>query len=95
MKYFIADTHFYHEAIIGFSHRPFRDVTDINRQLSRNWNQVVRNPTDEVYILGDFLYQGTGAQANALLKQLNGKKYLIKGNHDDYLNDDQFDPNTL
>ncbi len=91
MKYFIADTHFYHEAIIEFSHRPFHDVEEMNKQLIKNWNRVVKSPKDEVYILGDFLYQGDGEQANAILKQLRGRKYLIKGNHEKYLNDEKFD----
>ena len=91
MKYFIADTHFYHEAIIEFSKRPFQDVADMNKQLIENWNSVVKSPQDEVYILGDFLYKGNGEQANQILKQLRGKKYLIKGNHEKYLNDENFD----
>ncbi|VDG20488.1 metallophosphoesterase [Lactiplantibacillus mudanjiangensis] len=91
MQYFIADLHFYHEAIIDFSQRPFKDVADMNAQLIKNWNSVVQSPKDEVYVLGDFLYHGTGAQANALLRQLRGKKYLIKGNHEDYLADPDFD----
>lgn len=90
MKYFIADTHFFHEPIIEFSQRPFKDVDDMNNQLIKNWNDTVKSADDEVYILGDFLYQGTGENANIILKQLRGKKYLIKGNHEEYLNDRNF-----
>ncbi|KAF1298453.1 hydrolase [Enterococcus sp. JM4C] len=91
MKYFIADTHFYHEAVIEFSNRPFENVEEMNRALINNWNSVVKSPKDEVYILGDFVYKGTGAQANQILKKLRGKKYLVKGNHEKYLNDPDFD----
>ncbi|WP_137625088.1 metallophosphoesterase [Lactiplantibacillus pingfangensis] len=90
MKYFIADTHFYHAAVINFCQRPFRDVDDMNEQLIRNWNTVVRSPKDEIYILGDFVYHGTGKQAETILKQLRGKKYLIRGNHEKYLKDQDF-----
>ncbi|MGG5317685.1 metallophosphoesterase [Enterococcus sp. AZ072] len=91
MKYFIADLHFYHEAVITFSDRPFQDVTEMNKQLITNWNKVVKSPKDEVYILGDFVYRGTGEQANRILKKLRGRKYLIKGNHENYLKDEDFD----
>ncbi|MGM0122863.1 hypothetical protein IGI37_000229 [Enterococcus sp. AZ194] len=63
MKYFIADTHFYHEAVLEFSQRPFKDIEEMNTQLIKNWNSVVRSPKDEVYILGDFVYKGSGEQA--------------------------------
>lgn len=91
MKYFIADTHFYHERVIEFCDRPFRNVEEMNREIIKNWNAVVKSPKDEVYILGDFVYKGDGEQANRILKQLRGKKYLIKGNHEKYLNDKNFD----
>ncbi|MFL2095252.1 hypothetical protein [Marinilactibacillus psychrotolerans] len=42
----------------------------MNEQLIENWNSIVTSPKDEVYILGDFLYRGTGEQANTILKQL-------------------------
>lgn len=91
MKYFIADMHFFHENVIEFSHRPFKDVAEMNQQLIDNWNSVVQSPKDEVYIVGDFLYRGTGEQANAILKKLRGKKFLVKGNHEQYLKDKAFD----
>jgi len=91
LKYFIADTHFYHAAVIDFCQRPFRDVVDMNEQLIKNWNKVIKSPKDEIYILGDFVYHGTGEQAAAILKRLRGKKYLIRGNHETYLKDQDFD----
>lgn len=91
MKYFIADTHFFHESVIEFNQRPFKDVNDMNKQLIENWNNTVKFSNDEVYILGDFVYKGTGENANSILQQLRGKKYLIKGNHEKYLNDKKFE----
>ena len=90
MKYFIADLHLYHENIIRFCERPFANVEEMNAALIRNWNQVVTQK-DEVYILGDFIVRGSGEQANEVLHQLNGKKYLIKGNHEHYLKAPDFD----
>ncbi|MDL4842003.1 metallophosphoesterase [Aquibacillus rhizosphaerae] len=94
MKYFISDTHFFHENIIKFSNRPFDEVEKMNKTMIINWNAVIRQ-TDEVYILGDFVVRGTGKQANEILNQLNGKKYLIKGNHEHYLDDPEFDSSYL
>lgn len=90
MIYFTADTHFFHSNIIGMSRRPFTDVSDMNKTLITNWNAMVRE-RDEVYHLGDFAYKGSIKDVNGMLSKLNGKKYLIAGNHDGkYLNDSGF-----
>ena len=78
MIYFIADTHFSEENIMRYENRPFANVTEMNDELLVRWNGVV-NQDDQVYILGDF---GADGQERYILNQLNGKKYLIKGNHD-------------
>ena len=78
MIYFIADTHFSEENIMRYENRPFADVTEMNDELLFRWNGVV-SQDDEVYVLGDF---GADGQEKCILRQLNGKKYLIKGNHD-------------
>jgi len=88
MIYFTSDTHFYHAAAIKHYSRPFLDVEEMNNKLIGNWNKEVK-PDDEVYILGDFM-NGSGKQANQILEKLNGVKYLIKGNHDEYLDDEDF-----
>ena len=94
MKYFIADTHFDHENIIRLSNRPFASIEEMNEALITNWNNTVK-VTDEVYILGDFLFRSSGSSATDILKKLNGKKYLIKGNHEKYLEDKSFDKNQF
>ena len=80
MIFFTSDLHFGHEHIIQFNHRPFRNVTEMNRQLISNYNAVVQ-PEDTVYLLGDLSFQISVEKANALIAQLNGKKHLILGNH--------------
>jgi len=89
MIYFTADTHFCHGNIIKHCHRPFPDAKTMNNKLIHSWNSVV-GKNDEIYVLGDFLYKGTAKEANEILSRLNGKKYLIKGNHEKYLNDENF-----
>ena len=48
----IADMHFDHANIIGYEHRPFRDVEHMNRELILRWNNTV-SKTDRVFVLGD------------------------------------------
>lgn len=80
--YFIADTHFSDETIIKYENRPFQSVSEMNSKIIHQWNTTVEK-NDIVYILGDF-----GADKNefSILNQLNGEKYLVKGNHDIYSN---------
>lgn len=78
--WFTSDTHFYHENIIHFCNRPFKDVAEMNETLIRNWNETV--PEDGiVFHLGDFCLGGS-QYWNDILYRLNGKIYLILGNHD-------------
>lgn len=90
MKYFIADTHFDHNNIIRLSKRPFETMEEHDAQLINNWNNQV-NHSDEIYILGDLSMSRSGKHVNSLLDKLNGRKHLIIGNHDAYLNDKSFD----
>ena len=80
--FIIADTHFNHKNIIDYCNRPFTDVNDMNTILIRNWNSVVKND-DIVYHLGDFALGNLDVVKHFRAK-LNGKIYLIKGNHDGY-----------
>ena len=78
MIYFTSDLHFYHVNIIDLCERPFIDIEEMHKTMIDNWNAVV-GKEDEIYIFGDFVFKGSGAQTNEILRQLNGKKYLIKG----------------
>ena len=89
MIFFTADTHFNHANIINFCKRPFSDVIHMNETIIKNWNSKV-NYDDEIYILGDITISRSGLEANKILERLNGKKYLIKGNHDVYIDDIEF-----
>ena len=79
--FYTSDTHFYHEAIIKFCHRPFTDKKDMNEKLIENWNSVVK-PSDIVFHLGDFAMKCSMNDWIDIRSQLNGKIYLILGNHD-------------
>lgn len=81
MVYFTADLHLGHAGIISRKNRPFSSVEEMNRTLVTNYNAVVRN-SDTVYLLGDLCHKMPPTEADAILRRLNGKKYLIRGNHD-------------
>lgn len=83
MIYFTADTHFGHKNVIRFEARPFQTAEEMDEALIRNWNGKV-SPEDEIFILGDLTLKGP-KRANELLEQLHGRKYLIRGNHDGYV----------
>lgn len=89
MIYFTSDLHFYHEKIITMVNRPFQNGEEMNRRLIENWNRRV-GPEDEVYILGDVTMKGH-TLAEEALHQLRGCKYLVRGNHDRFVDSPHFD----
>ena len=87
MIYYTADLHFGYETILHRAGRPFTTVEEMDEALIQNWNAVVREE-DTVYVLGDIGSHETpipGAQ----LSRLNGRKHLIRGNHDTGYEDQQ------
>ena len=78
--WFTADTHFGHRNIIRYCQRPFASVEEMNETLVDNWNRVV-GKDDVVFHLGDFSVGGA-AEWTSLLDSLNGRIFLVLGNHD-------------
>lgn len=78
--WFTSDLHIGHKNIIGYSHRPFSDVEEMNETIIDNWNKTVPE-NGIVFDLGDFAIGGSQVWNNAL-SRLHGKHYLIMGNHD-------------
>lgn len=79
--WFTADSHFSHANILKLGNgRPFKDIQEHDDKLIEYWNRRV-DGDDVVFHLGDFNYKSS-VDANFFLKKLNGKKFLIIGNHD-------------
>lgn len=70
-----------HRGISSMQNRPFENIQEMNQILIQNYNAVVHK-NDTVYILGDISHHLPMDRANELISRLNGKKILIKGNHD-------------
>lgn len=85
--FYTSDNHFFHKNIVKYCNRPFSNVDDMNEKMIQNWNETVSSE-DSVYILGDFSF-GKPEETVSILKQLNGNKHLIFGNHDSRLRKDQ------
>ena len=84
MRYYIADLHFFHGKMNEkMDRRGFETVEQMNEYMIRKWNGKVRK-NDEVVILGDLSW-GKVEQTNEILKRLQGKLYLITGNHDHFV----------
>lgn len=79
MIHFISDTHFSHTNIIKYCNRPFNNIDEMNNVIIENWNKIVKED-DIVYHLGDFAFKTCDIEK--IINSLNGKIYLIKGNHD-------------
>lgn len=92
--FFVADTHFNHEAIIRICDRrdprrldadgnplPFESSEAMDRYMIDMWNSIV-SPHDRVYHLGDFAHKANPKYARHIFEKLNGQKHLCIGNHD-------------
>ena len=78
--WFTSDLHFWHNNICKYCNRPFETIEEMNETLINNWNSVVKED-DTVFLLGDMGFCGYN-KLEPLMSRLNGKKYLIQGNHD-------------
>ena len=78
--FFTADCHFGHSNIIKYCKRPFKNITHMNEEIVKRWNDVV-SVNDLVYHVGDFAYKGQKT-AKEFEKRLNGDIVHIQGNHD-------------
>lgn len=87
--WFTSDTHYWHENVIKFCDRPFKDLSHMHEVLIQRYNSRVKEQ-DVCIFVGDFSF-GTAAQTKAILNQLNGTKILVQGNHDKKTTCNKFD----
>ena len=93
-RFTISDTHFGHANTWakftnadGSPLRPFSSTEEMDETLVDNWNRVV-HPKDTVYHLGDVVIARRNLQT---VKRLNGRKILIRGNHDMFKDKDYYE----
>jgi calcineurin-like phosphoesterase family protein len=82
--FLISDTHFGDLDSLAYTRddgslfRPFASVQQMDDLMIENWNKTIK-PDDKVYHLGDVCIHRKDLK---VLEKLNGKKCLIRGNHD-------------
>ncbi len=79
--YFISDLHFGHRNILNFAGtlREGTNSREHDEALIVKWNSLV-NKRDKVFVLGDVIFPPADL---SLMDEMNGRKVLIRGNHDD------------
>jgi len=88
-----SDHHFFHRNIIKYANRPF-DINDENcvvdnaRMMVEKHNSLVKENDISIFV-GDLALgiKGRDEMFANLLKSMNGKKILIRGNHDNLPDD--------
>ncbi|WP_295162811.1 metallophosphoesterase [uncultured Brachyspira sp.] len=88
MIYFTSDTHFFD--MYASRKKLFDDYQNMHNYLINKWNEKVSDK-DDIYIIGDFSNEKGCLKTSELLKCLNGNKFLIKGNNDNFLDNKKFD----
>lgn len=85
--FIISDTHFGHYNAYTFYNydgtkmRPWDNDLEADEIMIQRWNEVVK-PNDRIYHLGDVVFNRN--KGDLILPRLNGRKVLIKGNHDKF-----------
>lgn len=85
-----SDLHLWHENIIRYSNRPFKNGEEMTEKLIE-WHNVYVKPQDHWYHLGDLTMlrgKSNGLQALQLIAavhRMNGHKRTLLGNHDHFL----------
>lgn len=84
-RFVISDTHFGHtnswekfKREDGSPLRPFSSTEEMDETMIERWNAKVK-PQDTVYHLGDVVINQKSLH---LVSRLNGRKILVRGNHD-------------
>lgn len=77
--FFTSDTHFSHKLMMKL--RGFNTLEEHDEKIINNWNSLV-GIKDSVYHLGDFSFCKTKEESQKIFNRLNGKIYLVRGNHD-------------
>lgn len=81
MIYYISDVHFQDQRVFDKCKKPFKDLNDYQEEIIKRWNAKVQTD-DIVYVLGDVADEAYHEVVD-VIKQLNGIKHLIVGNHDE------------
>lgn len=83
-----ADLHLGHKNIMLYDNRPFSSLDAMHNYIIKQWNKTVTK-ADTVFVLGDVSFLDF-EHTQLIISKLNGKKILIRGNHDKGHSDEWF-----
>lgn len=87
--WFTSDLHLSHKKVIEYCNRPFASVEEMNEAIINNINSVV-HPRDILFMIGDITFERNQHDAINQLKRIKCHKHLLRGNHDDHIQDSVF-----
>lgn len=79
--FFISDLHLGHAKVIEYDNRPYNSVEEMDEDLIKRWNSVVKKD-DIVWFLGDLALTTNKEYLQDKISRLNGHKRMVMGNHD-------------
>ena len=79
--WFTSDWHLFHNNILKYDGRPFKNIDDMNDTIIKNHSPPNLGPKDHLFILGDLSFRDRD-NLNELLHRITAKKYFVVGNHD-------------
>ena len=84
--YFTSDLHFGHELMLKKypNFRKGANAAEMDENLIAVWNALI-TPEDVVYDLGDVSFHKDFARTYDILRRLNGRHFLVRGNHDEQI----------
>ena len=82
MYWFTSDQHYGHANVIGYNKRPFKTVEGMDKQLIKNFNNVVCCEDVTIHA-GDFCWLNKKEEVyKKYVSKLNGTHILLVGSHD-------------
>ena len=75
-RWIISDTHFFHDNIVEYCHRPWNHT----QLIAENWKNCL-TWNDITIHMGDVTF-GSKDSLTAILSKIPGRKFLVRGNHD-------------
>lgn len=84
--FFTADEHYGHDNIClpDFCDRPFDSIDEMDEELIKRHNVVVKEKRDLTYHIGDFIFKSKHP-VSYYVNRLNGNHKFIRGSHDHWM----------
>jgi len=76
-----SDYHFFHDNVLKYDGRPFKDSNEMKEGIVKNHNLAVA-PDDIVIFHGDLAFTKVPEEAIEVVESMNGAFFFIAGNHD-------------